>query len=201
MNKQGCLIALEGLDGVGKTTQARSLAAALEARGFKVVLTHEPTEGRYGRQLRQLLRQGCQALSPTQELALFTADRREHVSQVILPHLNAGDVVITDRYYYSSMAYQGARGLEVLEIQRQNEAFAPIPDLVIILTLPLSQILERLARRGAHAWDVFEQGDYLARVEEIYDRLSGPQVVRLDTQGSPETVHQNLMSLVWPLVQ
>jgi len=166
-----------------------------------VVLTHEPTEGCYGQQLRQLLRQGRQALSPTQELALFTADRRQHVSQVILPHLNAGDVVITDRYYYSSMAYQGARGLEVLEIQRQNEDFAPIPNLVVILTLPLDQILERLACRGSHAWDAYEQADYLVRVAEIYDRLSGPQVVRLDTQRPPETVHQNLMSLVWPLIQ
>ncbi|MBW1918228.1 MAG: dTMP kinase [Deltaproteobacteria bacterium] len=194
----GFLIALEGLDGAGKTTQAHLLTTALKNGGRRVVLTHEPTEGRYGQELRRLLAQGHRVLSPARELDLFTADRREHVSGIILPALTSGAVVITDRYYYSSMAYQGARGLEVVEIQQQNESFAPIPDLVIILTLPLTQILERLARRRPQIWDAFEQADYLVKVAEIYARMSGPHLVRLDTQAPPETVHQNIMSLVWP---
>lgn len=193
---QGFLIALEGLDGVGKTTQARKLATALEGQGLSVVLTHEPTQGRHGRQLRQLLCQGRQALTPLQELALFTADRREHVAQVIQPALAAGAIVITDRYYYSSMAYQGALGLEVNDIQRQNEAFAPIPDLVIILSLSLTQILTRLAQRCPSRWDAFEQAEYLKKVGEIYDRLSGPHIYHLEAGGTIEAVHQAVLSLV-----
>lgn len=195
---QGFLIALEGLDGVGKTTQARRLAAALKSRGLTVVFTKEPTPGRYGRQLGQLLRQGRSGLTPARELALFTADRRDHVAQVIRPALAAGAIVITDRYYHSSMAYQGARGLDVSEIQRLNEAFAPIPDLVIILTLPLPQIMERLARRPTRVWDAFEQADYLKKVGEIYASLSGPQLYHLEARGSVEAVQQAIMDLVGP---
>lgn len=174
------------------------MATALKDREPRVVLTHEPTQGRFGQELRRLLAQGRQGLSPVQELELFTADRREHVSSVILPALASGAVVISDRYYYSSMAYQGARGLDVSEIQRQNEVFAPIPDLVIILTLPLDQILARLAQRPPQVWDAYEQADYLVKVGEIYAQMRGPHLVRVDTQSPALTVHQNIMGLVQP---
>lgn len=193
---RGVFLALEGLDGVGKTTQAKLLAQALRSRGWRVVLTQEPTQGPDGQRLRQILQQGRRNLSPAEELALFIADRREHVTQVILPALAAGHMVITDRYYYSSLAYQGALGLDPEEIRRQHETFAPTPDLVIILTLPLPQILERLALRVNQPADAFEKAEYLEKVGKIYAAMSGPHLHCLDARGSAEEVQARLLTLV-----
>jgi dTMP kinase len=193
---RGFFLALEGLDGVGKTTQAKLLAQALQSRGWKVVLTREPTHGPYGQRLRQILQQGRRNLSPAEELVLFIADRREHVTQVILPALAAGHIVITDRYFYSSLAYQGALGLDPEEIRSQHAAFAPTPDLVIILSLPLPQILARLALRVNQPADAFEKAEYLEKVGKIYAALSGPHLHCLDARGSAEEVHQVLLDLV-----
>ena len=137
---RGKLIALEGLDGVGKTTQARLLAHNLTHLGLPVILTREPTNGYFGQKIRQIIIHGRHDLTPAAELELFIADRREHVQEVIQPALAAGTIVITDRYYFSSMAYQGALGLDPWDIQRRHEDFAPQPDLVIILELPLVEI-------------------------------------------------------------
>src|SRR5688572_15418123 len=106
---RGRLIALEGLDGCGKTTQAARIAEALHARGRDIVQTREPSEGPMGRKIRELARAG-ERVPAERELQLFTDDRRDHVAQVIEPALAAGRWVITDRYYLSTVAYQGARG-------------------------------------------------------------------------------------------
>lgn len=193
---RGFFLALEGLDGVGKTTQSKLLAQTLRNRGWKVVLTQEPTQGPYGRKLRQILQQGRRQLPPAEELALFMSDRREHVTQVILPALAAGDTVITDRYFYSSMAYQGALGLDPEDIRSQHETFAPIPDLVIILTLSLPQIIERLTSRVHQPADAFEQAEYLEKVGKIYAALSGPHLHHLTALGSAEEVQEHLLALV-----
>ncbi len=191
----GRLIAFEGLDGVGKTTQARLLAAHLRRLGLPVVLTREPTAGIYGERLRRLRQEGRQGLSPRQELALFLADRREHVEQVMRPALAAGKIVITDRYYYSSMAYQGALGLDPGEIEALHADFAPHPDLVILLVLPAPERIKRLQERGSPV-DAFEQQDYLAKVAAIFDRLQAPNLIRVDGRGSEAEVHHRILAQV-----
>ncbi|MET3145702.1 UNVERIFIED_ORG: hypothetical protein ABIB63_001500 [Xanthomonas axonopodis] len=127
------LIAIEGIDGAGKTTLARRLATTLEAAGARVVLSKEPTNGPWGTQLRQSAATG--RLSAEQEAELLIRDRHEHVDTLIAPALARGDIVILDRYFPSMVAYQGAAGLPLDELLERN-AFAPRPDVLLQLDLP-----------------------------------------------------------------
>ncbi len=193
---KGFLIALEGVDGSGKSTQAKLLAASLEKDGHQVVLTREPTNGPAGQKLQSYLLGPSRHLSPEAELELFIADRREHVAQIIKPSLGRGKIVITDRYYYSSVAYQGALGLDPNDILAANEAFAPGPDLVFILELPVTEALARLAKKGKAARQVSESFPYLKQVEAVYASLKGPRFRRLDASGPPMEVHALILEEV-----
>jgi dTMP kinase len=188
--RRGFLLDLEGVDGSGKTTQARLLAVSLLQQGREVVLTQEPGPGPVGEKLRRYLQGDDRHLTPEEELDLFLADRREHVEQVIKPALAAGQMVITDRYYYSSVAYQGALGLDPTWILEENETFAPRPDLVFLLVLPVPQALARLERPR----QVSELPRYLERVAAIYHNLQGPHIQRLDATASPQALHADLLA-------
>jgi dTMP kinase len=192
----GRLIAFEGLDGVGKTTQVHLLACHLSRLNLPVVLTREPTNGHFGQKIRRIISQGREGLTPQAELELFIADRQEHVQQVIQPGLAAGKIVITDRYYFSSMAYQGALGLDPLDIQQRHAGFAPKPDLIIILELSLTEIVHRLQQRVTQPSQSFEQIDYLAKVAALFDCLVAPGLVRIDGFGSEPEVQARILPLV-----
>ncbi|MCL4501833.1 MAG: dTMP kinase [Deltaproteobacteria bacterium] len=192
----GLLIAFEGVDGSGKTTQAEMLAASLKKDGYQVVLTREPTHGPAGQKLQAYLLGPSRHLSPMEELHLFNEDRREHVEQVINPSLAQGKVVITDRYYYSTAAYQGALGLNPNDILAANEAFAPAPDLVFILELPVTEAMARLAKKGKAARQLSESFPYLKQVEAIYASLKGPRFLRLDASRPPMEVHALILEEV-----
>lgn len=190
----GVLLALEGIDGSGKSTQAELLTAALKERGLPVVLTREPTSGPRGQQLREYFQGEDRYLSPKEELNLFMADRREHGEQVIKPALEAGRIVITDRYYYSTVAYQGALGLDPARILAQNEVLAPRPDLVVILTLPVSQALARLAATP-RARQLSDAPAYLEQVAAIYATMTGPHIHHLDAARPPGAIHAEILRL------
>jgi dTMP kinase len=140
----GRLLALEGIDGSGKTTQARALAAALEAR-----LTHEPGATALGLALRQLLLSPeAPPLSLRAEALLMAADRAEHVTQVVGPALAAGEWVVSDRFSGSTLAYQGyGRGLNIAQLGRLVEwaAAGLAPDLSILVDVPVEVAQNRLA--------------------------------------------------------
>jgi dTMP kinase len=190
---KGFLIALEGVDGSGKSTQAGLLAASLEKDGHPVVLTREPTDSPAGQQLRSYLKGPSRHLSPEEELKLFMEDRRGHVSQIISPSLARGKIVISDRYYYSSVAYQGALGLDPDDILAANQSFAPAPDLVFILVLPVAEALHRLARKGKGARQVSESFPYLRQVEAIYAGLRGPRFRRVEASRPPLSVQAAIL--------
>lgn len=141
----GQLIVIEGIDGTGKSTQATMLAEALRKSHEEVVQSFEPTNGPWGKKLRESATTG--RLSIEDELDYFIRDRREHVENVIVPVMQRGGIVILDRYYFSTMAYQGARGLDPLKIREQNEQFAPKPDILIILDLDVDTALQRIGVR------------------------------------------------------
>jgi len=193
MQKPGLLIILEGIDGTGKSTQAKRLGAWFEARGREVVLSREPTDGPWGRKLRESAATG--RLSPEDELEYFLKDRRQHVEEVIQPALDAGKVVILDRYYFSTMAYQGARGFDPAEIRRKNEEFAPRPDLLVILDLNVDTALERIGARGDTA-NEFEKREALQRCREIFLSLKDEPFARVvDSGRSLDDVAANLREI------
>ena len=197
MAKRGVLLALEGIDGCGKSTQAELLAAALKERGLEVVLTHEPTDSSLGRLIREYFQGSERYLIPKEELNLFMANRREHVAEVIDPALAEGKIVISDRYYYSSVAYQGALGLDPDRILAQNEVMAVRPDLAVILTLPVAQALARLSATPQRPRQVSDDPAYLERVAAIYaGQQEGPDLRHLDASGPPPEVHAALLSLI-----
>lgn len=195
MAKRGVLLALEGVDGCGKSTQAELLASALRERGLEVVLTREPTDSLLGRQIREYFQGSERYLSPKEELNLFMADRREHVAEVIDPALAEGKIVISDRYYYSSVAYQGALGLDPERILAQNEVMAVRPDLTVILTLPVAQALARLSGTPQRPRQVSEEPAYLERVATIYASLKGPEIHQVDASAPPAEVHAFILQL------
>lgn len=192
----GVLVAFEGIDGGGKSTQAAKLAAWGAARGYEVVSTREPTQGPLGQKIRASRFSG--RLSPEEELRCFIEDRREHVAQELAPALARGALVIIDRYYYSNAAYQGALGMDPLAIIAANEAFAPKPDVVFLLDLGPTAGLERVQRRG-EGQDLFETAEALTRCRALFLSLPGP-VVRLDAGQAPEAVHALVVDHMTPLV-
>ncbi|OGQ86753.1 MAG: dTMP kinase [Deltaproteobacteria bacterium RIFOXYD12_FULL_56_24] len=195
MERKGLLIAFEGIDGTGKTTQIELLAEVLRQRGLSVLTTREPTDGQYGRKIRELYK-NRKSVTPEEELTLFLDDRREHVAQVIAPALAGGQVVLTDRYYYSTAAYQGATGHDPQKIIAANELFAPVPDMVIMLDVPVSLGVHRVQKLRGEILNDFEQEGPLARVARIFAELKGSNIRRIDGTGGARTVHALVMENV-----
>lgn len=197
--RSGFLIVLEGIDGSGKSTQARLLARKLKKEGFAVLLLREPTRGRWGRQIKAKAKTAA-FLDPQEELGLFLRDREDNVKRNILPALNQGKIVILDRYYFSTMAYQGARGLDPSYIKKLNEAFAPKPDAVFILHLPVAEGLKRISHRRRK--DIlFEQEPYLEKVEAIFQSLKGPNFYHLDAAQSKQKLGEIIFNRVISLLK
>jgi dTMP kinase len=196
---RGLFVALEGLDGSGKTTQIPDLVATLAASGRDVVATREPTDGAFGQRIRAMARSG-ELVPPEEELRWFFEDRRAHVRELIAPELAAGRCVVTDRYYLSTVAYQGARGLDWREILARSEAEFPAPDLALIFEVTPEQGLARVRTRAATAEPAFERSDFLARVAEIFAAIDRPYVRRVDGARSPDEVRDDVYAALRPLL-
>jgi dTMP kinase len=192
--KRGKLVAFEGLDGCGKSTQVAALVRALRDAGRDALATREPTEGPTGARLRAMARSGT-ALPPEEELRWFVEDRRAHVRAILEPALAAGRIVVTDRYFLSSVAYQGARGLDWRRILAESEAEFPPPDLALLLELDVAVGLERASGRGDAA-ELFERVDFLERVAAIFAALDRPYIERLPADGSIAAVHARVVDRV-----
>jgi len=200
---QGLFITLEGIDGAGKSTQARALGAWLEGRGRDVVLTREPGGSAGAEEIRRLLVEGApDRWSGETETLLFTAARRDHLERVIAPALEAGKVVISDRFADSTRVYQGAargelRGfvdaLHALAIRRE-------PDLTLILDMDPDAALARgLARQSGE--DRFEEEgavfQHRLRAGFLALAEAEPERCRLvDAGRSPEAITADLTAIV-----
>jgi len=169
-NRRGVLIVLEGIDGVGKTTQADAITQFVEESGRTVVRSREPTMGKYGARLRRSMQEG--RLSASEELDLFLRDRGEHVETLIEPSLAAGSVVLLDRYYFSTVAYQSLRGFDAEALLAQNEAFAPAPELLLVLDMDPRVGLARGRSRSGQAPDSFEVPEDLQQSRRIFLELA-----------------------------
>ncbi|MGJ8657282.1 MAG: dTMP kinase [Akkermansiaceae bacterium] len=189
----GLFIVIEGIDGTGKSTQAKMLKQALEDAGKTVVLDREPSDGPYGKILRDSATTG--RLSPQEELDLFHQDRKHHLDEIILPALNRGETVILDRYYFSTMAYQGQRGFDQQEIRETNLSFAPNPDILFILDLCVDQARERIGVRG-DTTNEFEQRDALQYCRDTFLSVSHePFAHIIDSSKSIPEIHNQMLQI------
>jgi dTMP kinase len=188
------LIAFEGIDGSGKSTQAAMLGEWLRKQGREVVMSKEPTNGVWGTKIRQSF--FTQRLSPQEELECFVNDRREHVETLINPALARGAVVIVDRYYYSTVAYQGARGLDAAAVLKLNRAFAPKPDVVFVVDLDPKIALERISAGRAGGRDLFENLEEQLRVRAAFAKLieSEAHLVHIDGTQTVEQMHAQIVA-------
>ncbi len=201
--ERGRFIVLEGIDGAGKTTQAELLCAHLEKQGRRVVRTAEPTDFESGRALRQALG-GKVKKSECEMAVMFVADRiahNIHPTEGIEAILSTGADIICDRYYYSTLAYQGqstdyawckAMNLSCPEIRR--------PDLCIYLDLTPEQSLERI-RKGRESVEIYENMETLTRVRNAFlsvldDLSKTDRIARVDAYRPPEEIAQELAALV-----
>ena len=165
--RKGKLIVIEGIDGSGKTTVIRSLENTLKELKLPVKVSQEPTNGPFGRKLRELLKVGGSA---NEILELFLKDREEHIKNEVIPELNKGTWLILDRYYLSTVAYQGAQGFSIKELLTKNETIAPIPDMVVFLDISVKDALKRITCRGNEK-TIFEKEDFLKKVKAIYEKI------------------------------
>jgi dTMP kinase len=196
MRRGGLFISFEGIEGTGKSTQARMLGDYLKGRGMDVVLTEEPGGTKIGRKIREvLLSIEHKEMDSMAELLLYNASRSQHIREVIMPSLNKGMVVITDRFTDSTFAYQGyGRGIDlnlIMELDRISTG-GLVPGLTILLDIDVETGLKR--NRGANKMDRLELEDveFHKRVRNGYMRLRDkePGRIRLiDAGGSVEEVH------------
>jgi len=199
----GIFIVIEGIDGAGKSTQAKLLAKWFETKGYDVVLTKEPTDTAFGKLIRKLVLTGGREgiidgakISHEAEALLFAADRAEHVKKLIEPSIKAGKVVISDRYFYSSLAYQWARGLDLEWLINLNK-FAIRPDLVILLDLPVKESMKRI--NGRQLKSEFDRiAELQKKVRENYLKLVEmfPEMKIVNALASIEDIHNDIVALV-----
>jgi len=167
----GVFICFEGIDGSGKTSHSRFVVDHLKSVGYDAVYTTEPT--RYsvpGRTLRESFF-APQRLPVEEEFRLFLEDRIIHLKDEVIPQLKNGKIVVTDRYYFSSVAYQGSRGLDWRYILEENEKVSLVPDIVLLLDLPVDVAISRIANDRVEGVNTFEKKESLQTVKEIYFAL------------------------------
>ncbi len=196
MQNKGFLLVIEGIDGTGKTTLAAKLAERIRRTGRSVVLLREPTDGPFGQRIRSLAKEGRQNVRPEEELELFIQDRIENCRDHIRPALERGDCVVMDRYYLSSVAYQGALGLDPRMILERNEKIAVIPDLVLLLDTPVQDGLSRIAASRPAGPDLFENHTALERVRSIFLGIQRPFIRVLDATGDRDSVFRSAWRVV-----
>ena len=174
LSKKGAFICIEGIDGCGKTTQAKLLTKKL-GKSHHAIYTAEPSQGKVGTYIRNYL-YGEKRLSIVLEALLFAADRIEHLENEVIPALNEGRLVISDRYVYSSLAYQGAAGLSIEWIEKVNE-YALKPDLAVFIDVDLETVMSRLKDKKS----VMENTETLQKVRDVYRMfVSKDELVRID---------------------
>jgi len=214
MSRRGKFITLEGLDGTGKSTQMRRLAAALRAAGHKVVETREPGGTPTGERIRKVALDSATAgLSPLAEMALMFAARAQHIAEVIEPALAAGSIVLCDRFTDSTEAYQGSgRKLGSEPVRELHRVLCGNlqPDLTLLLDSDPHASLKRARRRNrrvsksagrSHDENRFEQETraFFARVREGYAviaRREPGRVVTVDARGTPGQTQERIREVV-----
>jgi dTMP kinase len=212
----GTFITFEGIDGSGKSTQLRLLGNFLLAHGCDALLTREPGGTTLGLRLRAALLDAMEEVDPLTELLVFAADRAQHVRRMLRPELEAGRVVISDRYADATVAYQGAgRGFSPQLIAQIVELATDglKPDLTLLFDVSIDESTNRTTRRSTSKSSTgktprdrldIEHADFHARVRDAYLQiaLAEPERVKLiDTSGPVERTHERVKEIIIPYLQ
>ncbi|HEY3579666.1 MAG TPA: dTMP kinase [Pyrinomonadaceae bacterium] len=206
----GTFITFEGIDGSGKSTQLRLLNNFLRTRGCNVLLTREPGGTKLGLRLREALLDATEEVDPLTELLVFAADRAQHVRRVLIPALENGEIVISDRYADATVAYQGAgRGFspELISQIVQLATGGLKPDLTLLFDVSINDATTRTTRRsngksatrGERDRLDIEDAEFHARVREAYLRMAAAEPERvkvIDTSGPVERTHQRVKEVI-----
>ena len=189
---KGFFICIEGLDGCGKTTQTKILVRELRKRGYEAVYTAEPSRGKIGKFIKRYCLHGEKRVSSIVEALLFAADRYEHVENEIAPALKIGKIVVSDRYVYSSLAYQGAAGLSLDWIRKINQ-HALTPNLAIYIDVEPETVIQRLKPKKS----VMENLETQREVRKVYMRfVENGELIRVDGNKPKEEVAKEILSIV-----
>ncbi|MGB9676821.1 MAG: dTMP kinase [Candidatus Bathyarchaeales archaeon] len=189
---KGVFICIEGLDGCGKTTQAKLLVKALRKAGYNAVYTAEPSRGKIGKFIKQYCLHGSQRASVVVEALLFAADRFEHLEREVIPALKTGMVVVSDRYVFSSLAYQGAAGLDLEWIEKVN-GHAIMPDLALFIDVEPEVAIGRVKPRKS----VMENLETQRKVREVYMKfVESGKLVLVDGNKPKADVAKNVLDVV-----
>lgn len=188
-------IVFEGLDGCGKSTQQRLLKEALVERGISIWETFEPTDQAIGSLVRKVLRREVKA-TPKALALLYSADRENHLygDDGLINHLENGEIVISGRYFYSSIAYQSV-SVEQSFVESINRF--PHPSILIYLDCPVEKCLERIEKRG-EGKELFDRYEYLSRVSENFDKClatlpEGVHLLRADATKDIDEIHKEIL--------
>jgi dTMP kinase len=192
MRRKGFFICVEGLDGCGKTTQTKLLVKKLKKMDYDAVYTAEPSRGKIGSFIKKHYLHGEKRGSAVVEALLFAADRFEHVEKEVIPTLNEGKIGVSDRYVYSSLAYQGAAGLDLRWIEMVNK-HAIRPNLAIFVDVEPEGVIRRLKPKKS----VMENLETQCKVREVYmNFVNKGELVKIDGNKSRREVADDILKLV-----
>jgi len=192
MRKKGTFICIEGLDASGKTTQARRLVRELRRRSFEAVYTTEPSPGEIGKFIRTYILQRKRRVPIAVEALLFAVDRVDHLEHRVKPALEEGKIVVSDRYVYSSLAYQGAAGLDLNWIEEINRSVVT-PDLAIYIDVPPEVVVKRIKRKKS----VMERLEVQQKVRKVYMKfVEDGRLIRVDGNRPKDEVSRNILMTV-----
>ena len=197
MKKKGIFICIEGLDGSGKTTHTHKLVRNLQEKRFDAIYTTEPSRGELGTFIRGTILEGKKRVPRVVETVFFAVDRVEHINKDVKPALNEGKIVVSDRCVYSSLAYQGAAGLDLEWIEEINR-FALPPDLAIYIDVPPEVVVKRIRRKKS----VMERLETQRRVQKVYMRfVDNGKLMLIDGDRKKGEVEQNLLRIILDFLQ
>lgn len=192
MRRKGTFICIEGLDASGKTTQARRLVRELRRRGFQTIYTTEPSSGEIGRFIRNYILERKKRVPIAVEALLFAVDRVDHLERKVKPALEKGKIVVSDRYVYSSLAYQGAAGLDLNWIEEINRSVIT-PDLAIYLDVPPEVVVKRMKRKRS----VMERLQIQQKVQRVYMKfVKDRRLIRIDGNRPKDDVSSAILATV-----
>jgi len=191
---EGKLIVFEGIDGSGKTTVSKLFAKYLGENKINTSWFREPSDSKWGKKIRKLA-DLKDSIPIEDEFQYFLKDRKWDVKNNINPALKRGEIVILDRYYFSSACYQGARGLDVKKIIEENQKFSPEPDLLFLIDVDIPTAMERIKRSRIAEAKLFEKESFLLKVRKNYLDLKYEFIRKIDGAGNIEEVAGEVISV------